>query len=265
MELSQVALLLACGLGAGFVAGLFGIGGGVVLVPAFWLLFKSMGVEEELSFKLSVATSLGVIALTTLFTSGSHLLRGSLKKNEALKLLIWVVPGVAVGVFLASFLPGSALKRLFGLLLIFLGMKNLTSKGNTRREKRLGAEGFLIPVTSFLSGLLSALLGIGGGVVVNSSLFTFSSLPVEKVVAYASVISFLNASLGALLYLLLPAKKLLSGQVGFIYVPGALLVSASSVAGSRLGLRALRLISQSHLKKSFAVFMIILGIKVLLK
>jgi uncharacterized membrane protein YfcA len=258
----EVVSLLLAGLVAGFAAGLFGIGGGVILVPVFWLLFKSFGVGGELSVKLSVATSLSVIAFTTLFTSASHLLRGALTFRETLKLFLFSAPGVALGVGLAKVLPANLLKKLFGLLLVLLGLRNASGAPLKKGGFKRGEE--LIPLSVFISGFFSSLFGIGGGVVVNSILFSFSSIPVERVVAVASLSSFLNALFGTLLYMLLPAQKVLSYQVGFVYLPATLLVSAGSIAGSRLGLKVLRRVSQSHLKRAFSLFMILIGLKVLI-
>lgn len=261
MELFQLFLLLVCGVFAGFLAGLFGIGGGVVLVPAFLFLFKSFGVSDEFSIKLAVATSLSVITITTFFTSGTHLLRGTLKREELLKLFAFSVPGVFVGALIAKVISGTLLKKLFAFLLISVGLKNLLGKGRDKGVKK-GSQ-LILYATLFAAGLFSSLFGIGGGVVINSVLFNFSFLPVEKVVSIASTSSFLNALMGTVIYSLVPAKKVLNYQVGFVYVPGAFLVSFGSIVGSRLGLKLLRNLSQSHLKKAFAVIIILLGIKMI--
>ena len=262
MELFEAFLLLLCGLVAGFAAGLFGIGGGVILVPAFWFLFSSFGVPEEVAVKLSVATSLSVIAITTLFTSGIHLLKGSLRPRELLSLLLYALPGVGLGVWVASKISGIFLKKLFGALLVLLGVRSLT--GSRPKVKRESSSPLLIPVTVFISGFFSSLFGIGGGVVVNASLFNFSSLPAERIVALASFISFINAVAGSLFYLFVPAQKVLNYQVGYVYLPGALLVSVGSLVGSRLGIYALRRLNRRYLKRAFGALMVVLGVKSLI-
>ncbi len=261
MGLFEVFSLLIAGGVAGFAAGLFGIGGGVILVPFFWILFNSFGVGQELSVKLSVATSLSVIALTTLFTSLSHLFRGNLSLKEVAKLTLFSLPGVGLGVWLAKVMPAHLLKKLFGLLMVLMGLRN--SLGSVKKGRALAGEG-LVPLTVFISGFFSSLLGIGGGVVVNSILFSLSSLPVERVVAVASLSSFLNALFGTFFYMVLPSEKVLSYQVGFVYLPATFLVSLTSILGSRLGLKVLRRVSQSHLKRAFGLLMILVGLKILL-
>ncbi|WP_457677763.1 sulfite exporter TauE/SafE family protein [Thermovibrio sp.] len=263
MSVLQLFLLVVAGLFSGFVAGLFGIGGGVILVPVFWFLFSSFGVNGDLVIKLSVATSLSVIALTTLFTSASHLLRGVLGPREVLRLLFFSVPGVALGVWLAKILPAKLLKKLFGLLLVILGIRSLKGSHPKTKEGKKRGEKILYP-TVFASGLFSSLFGIGGGVVINSILFNFSSLPVEKVVAVASLSSFLNAVFGTIFYMFVSAPKVLHYQVGFVYLPATLFVSIGSVVGGKLGLVLLRRLSQSHLKRAFGVLLILIGLKALL-
>lgn len=262
MGVFEAFLLFLCGLVAGFAAGLFGIGGGVILVPAFWFLFHSFGVPEEIAVKLSVATSLSVIAITTLFTSGLHLLKGSLKIKELLTLSLYSLPGVALGVFVASKISGIFLKKLFGALLIILGIRSLT--GSRPKLKKGSSSPLLIPLTVFISGFFSSLFGIGGGVVVNASLFNLSSLSAERIVALASFVSFVNALSGSLFYLIVPAQKVLPYQAGFIYLPGAVLVSLGSLVGSRVGIFLLRRLKRSYLKRAFGILMIVLGVKSLI-
>ncbi|ADU96070.1 sulfite exporter TauE/SafE family protein [Thermovibrio ammonificans] len=255
-------VLFTVGIAAGFVAGLFGIGGGVILVPLFWFFFQKIGVPQELSFKLAVATSLSVIAVSTLFSTVSHILKGSYPLKEAAKLLIFSLPGVLAGVLLAHYLPVKALKNIFGIFLVITGVKLLLS-GRGSRKLRV-KERVIVPLTVVLSGFLSSLLGIGGGVVVNSILFSVEGIKVERTVAIASAASFLNALLGAALYLMVPAEKVLCCQVGLVYVPGAVLVACGSLIGVKLGLRVLRGLNQHHLKKLFAVMLLVIAAKILL-
>ena len=261
MELTYALLFLA-GVAAGFVAGLFGIGGGVILVPLFWFFFKRYGLPEEAAFKLSVATSLAVIAVSTLFSTAVHLLKRRFHLKEAAQLLAYSLPGVALGVVLARFLPVHALKTIFAAFLIVTGLKLLLSgKGSYKLSV---PEKVIVPVTVLISGFFSALLGIGGGVVVNSILFSVEGISVEKTVAIASTASFLNALLGAAFYLITPAPKVVCCQVGMVYLPGAVLVALGSLIGVKAGLKVLRGLNQHRLKKLFAVMLLIIAAKILL-
>ncbi len=257
-------LLLLSGLVAGFLAGLFGIGGGVVLVPIFNFFFSScMGIPEEMAFKVSIATSLAVITVSTLFTTGVHFFSGKFELRELPYFLPFIVTGIAAGVSISHFLSGHFLKKLFGFFLLLLSVKQLTGKGGAPSISV--KEKILLPAVLFSSALSSALLGIGGGVVVNTLLFSLSEIETKRVVALASVVSFINALLGTFFYMLFPAEKVLNWQVGYIYLPAALLVSAGGIAGSRLGIKLLHRINQYALKKLFGLLLLVIGFRMLIK
>jgi len=254
--------LLLIGLISGFAAGLFGIGGGVILVPAFSYFFSLKGVPKEIGFKLSVATSLSVIAVSTLFTSGFHILKGKVSVGEILRLMPFILLGISTGVLISHAVSGELLKKFFGLFLILLSLKILSGKGSGLKLPI--KEKLLAPLISLTSAFFSALLGIGGGVVVNTLMFSLSQRDVREVVALASVLSFVNAVFGTVLYSIVPAQKVLNYQVGYVYIPAALLVSIGGIAGSRLGLKFLHSTEQKALKKLFGLLLIVLGIKMLL-
>ena len=257
-------LLFIAGVVAGFAAGLFGIGGGVILVPMFSYFFTSyLRVPEEVGFKISVATSLAVITVSTLFTSGLHVVSGKVDLKELLKLLPWILAGILFGVLFSHFVSGHVLKKIFGLFLLLLSIKLITDKGGA--PKFSFKENVLLPAVLLLSAFSSALLGIGGGVVVNTLLFSLSQIETRRVVALASVISFINAFLGTLLYMLVPAHKVLSWQLGYIYIPAAFFVALGGILGSRLGVKILHRINQHLLRKLFGLLLVLIGLKMLMK
>jgi uncharacterized membrane protein YfcA len=253
-------LLFLSGLFSGFLAGLLGIGGGIILVPMFWFLFPYLGVPEDLVLKLSIGTSLAVITVVTFFTSGFHILKGKLKKEELFRLIGWIVPGIVLGVFSSHLLPAHILKRLFAIVLLTVGVKILKGIGSVKVRF---SEKILIPVATTLSAFLSSLLGIGGGIVINSLLFSLSKIKADKIVALASVVSFFNALFGSLMYMGFPSVEFLSWQVGYVYFPAVILVSFGAIPGSRIGLLLLSKLSQRLLKKVFAVLLIVIAIKIL--
>jgi uncharacterized membrane protein YfcA len=256
-------ILFLVGIVSGFAAGLFGIGGGVILVPIFNYFFSLKGVSEEIGFKLSVATSLSVITVSTLFTSGLHIFKGKVEFGRVLRILPYIFSGILLGVLFSHLVSGSFLKRFFGVFLLLLSFKILAEKKGVLRFNL--KESVLFPFTSLLSAFLSALLGIGGGVVVNTLMFSFSEMEVKTVVAFASVLSFINAFLGTLLYLLVPAERVLSYQVGYIYLPAALFVSIGGLIGSRLGVNILHTVEQKLLKRLFGVLLFLIGLRMLMK
>ena len=253
-------LLFVSGLFSGFLAGLLGIGGGIILVPMFWFLFSYLKVPGELTLKLSIGTSLAVITVVTLFTSGFHIFKGKLKKEELLKIIIWIVPGIVLGVFSSHLLPAHILKKLFAVVLLVVGIRTLRGVGSVRVKI---SERVLTPVAATLSAFLSSLLGIGGGIIINSLLFSLSKIEADKVVALASVVSFFNATLGSLMYMVFPSVEVLNWQVGYVYFPAVIFVSLGSIPGSRAGLSLLHRLSHQLLKKLFAILLIVVAFKIL--
>ena len=262
MDIWNIPVFMTTGLISGFLAGLFGIGGGIILVPIFWIIFSQIGIPESEAIKLSVGTSLSVITVTTLFTSGTHLLKGNLNLKEVGWLLIWILGGVGTGIYFFHLLPGKLLKKLFALLLIITSIKHL-KKNNRKTSLSLASEKIIIPITVFLSALFSSLLGIGGGVIINSSLFSLTNREVTKIVALSSIVSLLNALFGSIGYLLIKPEIQVSYQAGYIYVPATIFVSVGALVGSKIGLNVLYRVESANLKKWFALLLIFIATKIL--
>ena len=144
-----------------------------------------------------------------------------------------------------------------------MSIKLIADKGGA--PKFSFKENVLLPAVLLLSAFSSALLGIGGGVVVNTLLFSLSQIETRRVVALASVISFVNAFLGTLLYMFVPAHKVLSWQLGYIYIPAAFFVALGGILGSRLGVKILHRINQHLLRKLFGLLLVLIGLKMLMK
>jgi len=254
-------LLLLFGALSGFAAGLFGIGGGIILVPFFLWFFSSLGVPENLTVKLSVGTSLAVITAVALFTSGFHFLKGRLNWKELAGTILWVALGVSLGVALSSLLPVTVFKKGFALVLLVTALRLFRGRAGVRLQ--IG-ERFLIPISVYLSALLSSMFGIGGGIVINSLLFTFSERSTERVVALASAVSFFNAFLGSCFYGLAPVQKVLEWQFGYIYLPALFLTTFGAIPAIKLGVHLLYRVNSLLLKKAFALLLFLVSIKLFL-
>ena len=259
-EFFSWSLLLLFGALSGFAAGLFGIGGGIILVPFFWWFFSSLGVPEDIAVRLSVGTSLAVITFVTLFTSGFHFLRGRLNQKELLGTFIWIDLGVSSGTLTSTYLPTPFLKKCFAFILLVTGFKLLKGKAEVELQLK---EKVLIPLSVYLSAFLSSMLGIGGGIVINTLLFTFSKRSAEKVVALSSVVSFFNAFLGSCFYAAVNTQKVLDWQLGLVYLPAVLLTALGAVPGIKLGVYLLHRINAHLLRRIFAYLLLIVSIKLL--
>ena len=198
--LSQFAMLLIlAGAIAGFLAGLFGIGGGTVLVPAFYQVFQSVGVEEAIRMQLAVGCSLALVIVSSWRSIGTHRKKGAV--DEAL-LRSWWLP-LPAGAILASltvaYVSGDVLKGVFAIVCALIAAKMLFG----RDSWRLGTEIPGNPVRAVVGaviGFLSTLMGIGGGVL-NNTFMTAYGRPIHQAVATSAGVGMFIAIPGMLGYI----------------------------------------------------------------
>src|SRR3954471_17277016 len=175
-ELIELALLLiAVGALSGFLAGVFGIGGGAILVPVFYECFRLAGVPLEVRMPLCIGTSLAIIIPTSLSSFRAHYARGAVDMEILKTWLIPIVIGVIAGGVTARYAP----ERLFKIVFVCVAWTAATRLGFGREGWKLGDEfptGPLMKVYGFIVGLLSTLMGVGGGLFLNL-LMTFYGRP----------------------------------------------------------------------------------------
>jgi uncharacterized protein len=196
--LGFAAALVGAGIVAGLLAGLFGIGGGAVLVPVFFQTYGLLGVDDAVRMHLSVGTSLAVIVPTSLRSFASHYKKG---KVDMALLRFFVVP-VLLGVVLASLIAASissaGLRAIFAVIALLVALKMLLDRPNWR----LGAD---LPgkagkaMAGLLIGLISALMGIGGGVL-NNTFMTLYARPIHQAVATSAGVGVLISVPGVVGY-----------------------------------------------------------------
>jgi uncharacterized membrane protein YfcA len=199
-ELVELALaLVAVGGIAGFLAGVFGIGGGAVLVPVLYECFRLVGVPLEVRMPLCIGTSLAIIIPTSVRSYRAHRARGSVDM-EVLKQ--WALP-VIVGVIIGSVVARYAPERLFKIVFVVVAWSAAARLLFGRETWRLGTElpkGFLMKFYGAVVGLLSTLMGIGGGLFSNL-LMTFYGRSIHQSVATSSGLAVLISIPGALGYI----------------------------------------------------------------
>lgn len=258
-------LYLAVGALAGVMAGLFGVGGGLILVPALTVtLGRHLPIDATVH--LAVGTSLGVIALTSLSSTLSHHRRGG---------VLWQVlrsfaPGLALGAWLGAFvadaLSGEALRRCVGVgaLLIALQML-LDRKAAAVSQSRVRAHGAEVFAAGSAIGLLSSLVGIGGGSL-SVPYLTLRGATMRQAVGTAAAGGVPIAWAGACGFLMagLDAGDLPPGSLGYLYLPALAALSLSSVFGAPLGARLAHRLPPRQLKRLFAAMLLCVSAYMLL-
>jgi len=267
-ELLQLALLLVVvGALSGFLAGIFGIGGGAILVPVFYECFRLAGVPLEVRMPLCIGTSLAIIIPTSIRSWRAHYLRGAVD-TEILK--AWWLP-VLAGVIAGSVTARYAPERLFKIVFVAVAWSAAARLLLARATWQFGDDlpnGPLMKVYGFFVGILSTLMGIGGGLFSNL-LMTFYGRPIHQAVATSSALAVLISIPGALGYVYAGwpaaarfpdvAALQLPFALGYVSLIGAVLVMPLSLLTAPLGVRAAHAMSKRTLEMAFGAYLFIVG------
>ncbi len=247
----------------GFLAGMLGIGGGIVLVPAFIYLLPQLNISTELATHIAIGTSLGAIILTSFSAALGHQKRDNISWPVAKALLPGIVLGSISGGFIAESLSAKTLTTTFAVFLLLMAVK-MVMPLNTARVRPLPA-----PTLLFISatgiGAFSALMGIGGGVILVPFL-TFFGLEMRKSIGCAAASGIAVALFGCMSYVIAGwgADDLPSGALGYVYLPALIGVISTAVFTARLGVKAAAVLPVKLLKRFFAAFMTFIGLRLLL-
>jgi len=267
-ELLQLALLLV-GVGAlaGFLAGVFGIGGGAILVPVFYECFRLAGVPLEVRMPLCVGTSLAIIIPTSIRSYRAHYARGAVDMEI---LRVWWLPvliGVVAGSVIARYAPERLFKIVFVTVAWFAAARLLSGRESWKFGDDL-PKGPLMRVFGFFVGLFATLMGVGGGLFANL-LMTFYGRPIHQGVATSSALAVLVSIPGALGYVYAgwpvavhyPDVLALQSPfaIGYVSLIGAILVMPTSLLTAPLGVKAAHAMSKKTLERAYGSYLFIAG------
>ncbi len=267
-ELTELALLLvAVGALSGLLAGLFGIGGGAILVPVFYECFRLAGVPLEVRMPLCIGTSLAIIIPTSIRSWRAHYRRGAVDMAVVRSWWLPVIVGVVAGSVTARYAP----ERLFKIVFVMVAWSAAARLLLARDNWKLGDEvpkGPLMRLYGFVVGLLSTLMGVGGGLFLNL-LMTFYGRPIHQAVATSSALAVLISIPGALGYVYAGwpvaarfpdvAALQLPFAIGYVSLIGAVLVMPTSLLTAQLGVKAAHAMSKRTLEMAFGCYLFIVG------
>ena len=267
-ELVELALLLLLvGAVSGFLAGIFGIGGGAVLVPVFYECFRLAGVPLEVRMPLCIGTSLAIIIPTSIASFRAHYRRGAV--DVAILRLWWlpVVIGVLAGVVTARFAPERLFKIVFVCVAWSAALRLLLSRENWKFGDEVPT-GPLMRIYGFFIGILSNLMGVGGGLFANL-LMTFYGRPIHQAVATSSALAVLISIPGAIGYVYAGwpaaarfpdvAALQLPFSLGYVSLIGALVVMPTTLLTAPLGVKAAHALSKRKLEIAFGCYLFVVG------
>jgi uncharacterized protein len=255
--------LIGAGLFAGFVGGLFGIGGGVVVVPALYLVFTALGVDESVRMHLAVGTSLSTIIATSWRSLAAHTRAGAVDYDVLKAWGPWIMLGAVTGALVAGVASNEVLLLVFGfgLLLIAAQMGFGDPNFRLRRDLPTGAPH---AVTAGSIGFLSALMGIGGGAF-GVTVMTLCGRPIHQAVATASGFGAAIALPASLGYVIAGwgREGLPPWSLGFVSVPGFVILAALTAITAPIGARLAHRLPQLTLKRAFALFLAFVALNML--
>ena len=250
--------LAAAGAVTGVLAGVFGVGGGALIVPVLYELFRFMGVPEDVRMPLAVGTSLAIIVPTSIRSYVAHKARGGVDMTIIRAWAIPTVIGVIVGSALARFAPPVVFKLVF---VFVAGLSASRLLGNF--SWRLGDDlpkGPLMTFYGLVIGVLSALMGIGGGQL-SSMFMTLYNRPIHQAVSTSAGMGVIISIPGAIGYLLAGMDKtgLPPGSIGYVSLVGLVLFAPVSVWTAPLGVKLAHALPKRTLERAFGIFLLLVS------
>ncbi|MGB5834307.1 MAG: sulfite exporter TauE/SafE family protein [Thiohalocapsa sp.] len=263
MEPLYLTAFAAIGVVAGLLAGLLGIGGGAVIVPALIVLFTQLGFSDAWVPHQAAATSLATVIATGAASAWTHHRRGAVRWDLFVRLVPWILLGAWLGASIVGWLPAIWLKRLFGLFLLYNAARMFSgrspkSHGPLPSKRILGA-------FATVFGALSALLGIGGGILMVPFLVR-RGVTMQRAVATSSACGVPMALAGSIGFMLSGWARdgLPPHSIGFVYWPAAIAIMVASMPMATLGARLAHQLPTATLRRIFGLLLLAAGLRLLL-
>ena len=255
VEPALVAELLALGCTTGFLAGLLGIGGGMLMVPFLTLILSNRGVEAGLAVKMAVATSMATILFTSIASVSAHHRFGKIRWG----VVAAMAPGIACGGLLAgagvfALIKGSLLAMIFSAFIGFSATQMLLGRKPAPGRAMPGAAG-QAGVGAFI-GFVSGLVGAGGAFI-SVPYMTWCNLPIQAAVATSAALGFPIALASTLGYVVAgwALPQALPGGMGYLYLPALVTLAVASMAMAPLGARTAHSMDRRRLQRVFAALL----------
>lgn len=256
-------VMLAAGAATGVLAGVFGVGGGALMVPVLFEVFGLLGVADQVRMQLAVGTSLAIIIPTSVRSYLGHRARGAVDMTLLRNWAVPIVLGVVLGAGIARFAPPSVF---MGVFVFVAGVNAIKLISGTRRWDIAPdlPGGLLLRAYGGVIGLLSSLIGIGGGQVANI-IMTLHGRAIHQAVATSAGIGVLISIPGTFGYILagLGQPGLPVDALGYVSLMGLVLFVPTTVLTANLGVRLAHALSRRSLEMAFGVFLAIVSVRFL--
>ena len=239
----------------GFMAGLFGIGGGLITVPVLFYIFNSIGLDQSFIMHLAVGTSFSIIIPTSIISTMTHMKYKAVDLKIVKTFGLFVILGVILGTIFAANLKTGNLILFFSVITMFFAIIFLTSKEKINpKQKEINL--FFRIVLGFSSGFLSAPMGIAGGVI-NTPILKMFGYSINTAIGSSAAIGFLIALIGALGFVITGSYLNIEAplSIGFVNIPAFLIFVPITMFMARVGARTVHKVDKKLVGKLFGIFL----------
>ncbi len=263
VELIQILILVIAGAAAGFLAGFFGIGGGIILVPLLLEYFHIIGISPRIATQLALGTSLLVIVFASLSSAPHYVRHGLVIPRAVLIMSAFSVFGAYVGSGVAVELPGKTLQAIFGVVVAAASVRMLVGGGDGDENTVPDLRSPGLMSTGFCTGIASAMVGVGGGIFWIPVMHSILKFPLKKAIGTSSAAIVLTALAGCAGYALrgLGDPLLRWGTIGYVDYVHALPLIIGTVPMGRLGAVVARTTPSPRLKAIFAGLLLVVAVR----
>jgi uncharacterized membrane protein YfcA len=254
--------IIAAGVLVGILAGLFGIGGGAIIVPVLYEVFRVLGVPEDVRIQACIGTSLAIIVPTTVRSYLGHKKKGSVLPEVV---RIWALPaisGVAIGSLAASFAPAFVFKTTFLVFVIFIAIRMLFGGERWKLGDQLPGRGMLA-IYGLVTGLFSSLVGVSGGAISNAVL-TLYGRPMHQAVGTSAGVGVPITIAGTIGYMLAGwphMAQLPPLSIGYVSLVGLVLMAPVSSYTTSYGVRLAHWLPRRKLEIAFGIFLVVVALR----
>lgn len=254
---------LLAGVIAGLLAGMLGVGGGLVIVPVLVYLFTLQGFDSSVIMHLAIGTSLATIVLTSISSVRAHHQRGAVLWPVVVRLSPGIVVGAWLGAAVAHLLPTTALRIIFGLFELAVATQmalELSAAPHRQLPGRIATG-----IAGIIIGTVSAIVGIGGGTLTVPFL-TWCNVEIRRAVATSAACGLPIALAGSIAFIVSGWHQpaLPSASSGYLHWPAVLGIGITSVLLAPFGARLAHTLPVKTLRRTFALFLALLGLRMLL-
>ena len=257
------AAMLATGVVGGILAGLLGVGGGIVIVPVLDAVLELLGADPAMRMQIAVATSLATIIPTSLSSTRSHHQREAVDVDLAKRWIIFIFGGAVIGSLVASRVHSNVLAAVFGIVALIVSVKMILPLDDRPLVSDV-PRGLAAPILPSVIGFISSMMGIGGGTL-SVPILTLCNEPVHRAVGTSALFGLLisvPATL-AFVYAGWDVDFNLPGQLGYVNLIGFLLIVPATVVAAPLGARIAHALTRRALSVVFGVFLFVVACRML--